>query len=232
MISPPQLLIVDDDASIRRLYRRLFDASGYRARVAESVKKAIALARDPATRPDLILCDVVMPGVDGVDLLRALHAAPETSSIPAILMTGADLPRGMMALAVKALGIGPVHLKGGPVEELLARVTAALDGRERRALGISVDGHKMKVWIGGQCLPDLPARRFQLLCALLDQSGPHGREELLAKVWAGKDNLNVVDVTIMRLRQDLKPFPFVRIDTVPAGYQLSIDESPPPREAA
>lgn len=219
---PPRVLVVDDEREQRRLFQRMFEAHGLEARVAASACEALELIGAAAARPDLILSDIAMPGVDGIALIKALRAAPETASIPVILMSGQAFPKGLLEVAAEALRVGPVFRKGGEFGSLLSHVRSRLRAPCPSQQGIVIDSIKRTVWIGDSRLPELPARRFQLLCALLREPRAMSREELLDRVWDGKDNLNVVDVTVLRLRQDLQDFPFLRIETVPAGYRLLI----------
>lgn len=215
---PHRVLVVDDESLQRRLFRRQLEAHGLKAVAASSAAEALAMTRRGDEAPHLILCDISMPEIDGVVFVKALRAAPETAHIPVILMTGLSLPTGLMEAAAEALDVGPVHLKGGPFPALLARIRARL--QEPPAKDIVVDPIQRTISIDGRRLPELPARRFQLLCALLRRPRAVSREELLERVWNGKENLNIVDVTVMRLRQDLKFLPFLRIETIPAGYRL------------
>lgn len=219
---PYRVLVVDDEVEQQRLFRRLFEMHGLETRVAASAYEALALCRNAAGRPDLILSDIAMPGLDGAAFIKLLRAAPETASIPMIMMSGQALPSGLLEAAADALDTGPVFLKGGDLMPLLSRVMSLLQAPGRSKLGIVIDSFKRTIRIGGVQLPELPARRFQLLCALLHEQRAMSREELLDRVWDGKDNLNIVDVTVLRLRQDLKDLPFLRIETVPAGYRLVI----------
>ncbi|MBI3563757.1 MAG: response regulator transcription factor [Elusimicrobia bacterium] len=220
-----RVLVVDDETQQRRLYRRLLEADGYVVLDAASAREALRVVAGAASRPDLILCDVAMPGTDGVALVRALLAAPETSAIPVILMTGLSIPRGVLDAASEALGIVPVFVKGGDPAALLERAALLIRANAPRRAGVVVDPLKRVVRVGGLRLPELPARRFQLLCALLREPREMSREELLERVWDGKDNLNVVDVTVLRLRRDLRGYPSLRIETMPAGYRLVVGAS-------
>lgn len=221
-MSRHRVLVVDDESEQRRLFHRLFEAHGFEARVAASACEALELIGDAADRPELILSDIAMPGLDGVALIKALRAAPETASIPVILMSGQALPRGLLEVAAEALSVGPVFKKGSEFGALLPRVLSLLRAPGPSKRGIVIDSLKRTVWIGNVRLPELPARRFQLLCALLREPRAMSREELLDGVWDRKDNLNVVDVTILRLRQDLKDCPSLSIETVADGYRLLI----------
>lgn len=221
-----RVLVVDDESEQRRVYRRLLETHGLEVRSASSAAEALEITADGERCPHLILSDIAMPGMDGVSLLKILRSNPDTAEIPAILMTGLELPPGLMAAAAEALGVGPVHLKGGAFADLLARIQEQLR-TPPRAKGVVVDPVQRTIWIDGRRLPALPARRFQLLCALLRQPRELSREELLDAVWDAKDNINVVDVTVLRLRRDLRDFPLLRIETVPAGYRLVIGGFPP-----
>lgn len=219
---------MDDESAQRRVFHRLFETHGFEARTAPSALEALRIAQDPATRPDFVLSDIAMPGMDGVAFIKFLRAAPETAAIPALLMTGWPLPLGMLELAAETLDAGPVFIKGGEFPSLIARVTERLRSPAPHKGGVVIDAVKRTVTIDGFRLPELPARRFQLLCALLSRPEVIGREELLRQVWFGSDNPNIVDVTIMRLREDLKHLPFLSIFTAPSGYRLVVGPPPPP----
>jgi len=79
------ILAVDDEANVTRLEQVLLQRSGYR--VVTAADGMQALARLEEERPDLILADITMPHLDGIELLRRLKANPETASIPVILVT-------------------------------------------------------------------------------------------------------------------------------------------------
>ncbi|MDE2512211.1 MAG: response regulator transcription factor [Elusimicrobia bacterium] len=219
-MSPPRVLVVDDEHLQRRVFRRCLEMNGLKILEAGSAAAAIEIVRDAASRPDLVLCDIGMPGMDGIILAKALRTAPETSAIPVILMTGLSLPDGMMAVASDTLDVGPIFIKGDGLESLVNRVKELLEIRPNSA--IAVDHVRRSIRIGGLRVPELPARRFQLLCALIRCPEGISREELLEQVWNAHDNPNVVDVTMLRLRADLKGFPALRIETKGAGYRLVI----------
>lgn len=221
---PSRVLVVDDENEQRRVFRRLLESRDLAVSCAGSAAEALDMLAGTAPLPHLILSDIAMPGMDGVAFVKRLRARAETAAIPAILMSGLPLPAGLLAAAAEALAIGPIHLKGAPFEGLLAQIDAKLEPA-KDARRVVIDPLKRAVWIGGDRLPPLPPRRYQLLCALLGEERAMTREELLAQAWDGNDNPNVVDVTILRLRLDLKALPFLRIETTPAGYRLTIDRA-------
>jgi CheY-like chemotaxis protein len=80
------VLVVDDDDDQRATYAMVLEAAGYR--VVESAHGLIAIAKAIALRPDLVLLDLSMPGLDGCQTCRWLKGTPETSGIPVIMLTG------------------------------------------------------------------------------------------------------------------------------------------------
>jgi DNA-binding response OmpR family regulator len=215
------VLVVDDDSAQRRFFRRLFESGGLTVQSAASGAEALEMTAGSDRLPGLILSDIAMPEMDGVSLLRRLRENSATAAIPAILMTALPLPIGLMEAAVESLRIGPMHIKGSPNDVLLERVLANLN-KGPRAGGVVIDALKRTIWIDDYQLPELPARRFQLLCALLNHPLGMSREALLNQVWDGKDDINIVGVTVLRLRGDLKSVAFLSIETVGDGYLLRI----------
>ena len=84
----PEVLIVDDQPANLDVLRRLLERDGYSLSVAHNGPRGIELAR--ATRPDIILLDVVMPGMDGYEVCRRLQAEPDTAGIPVVFITARD----------------------------------------------------------------------------------------------------------------------------------------------
>ena len=82
------ILIADDDESVRSLCRLVLENEGYSVLEAEDVPTCVAQTR--AEKPNLVLLDWMMPGVDGMDALRILKSSPETRSIPVVMLTALD----------------------------------------------------------------------------------------------------------------------------------------------
>lgn len=122
-----RVLVVDDEAAILELARRALGARGYEVDTAEDGERALACAR--ARKPDVIVSDVMMPNLDGRDLVRALRADPAFTLVPVIFLTARTTP----ADRVEGLRLGaddylpkPFHL-----EELALRVANAAKHRRR-----------------------------------------------------------------------------------------------------
>src|ERR1044071_722143 len=85
---PKKILLVDDDALVRETVRLALRHGGYDVRVVEEPAKAPDLAKQD--QPDLILMDLYMPNVDGLELCRRLKKEPKTAKIPVVLFTGSE----------------------------------------------------------------------------------------------------------------------------------------------
>jgi DNA-binding NarL/FixJ family response regulator len=120
-----RILLIEDEPQMRRNILRMLELEGFTAIGAEDGVQGVASAT--AVRPDLILCDVTMPGMDGYNVLAKLHENPLTASIPFIFLTAkgerADLRAGMN------LGADDYLVKPVAIAELLA----AIDARFARA---------------------------------------------------------------------------------------------------
>ncbi|MBX3745066.1 MAG: response regulator transcription factor [Verrucomicrobiae bacterium] len=116
------VLVIEDEPEMRRNITRLLKLEGYEAIPAEDGRAGLELAR--RSRPDLILCDVMMPAMDGHEVLQALRSEPEGRSVPFIFLTAkgekADLRGGMN------LGADDYLTKPVDNDELLAAVAARL----------------------------------------------------------------------------------------------------------
>ncbi len=124
-----RVLIVEDEATVRLVIREVLERSGYE--LAEAADGTEGLAKAERFRPDVILLDVVLPGLDGSELCRRLKANPATNQIPVIFLTGVEDD----VLYSLASEVGAVACISKPfhMETLEAVVEGALDSAERRA---------------------------------------------------------------------------------------------------
>ena len=128
-LSPsPILLVVEDEPDIQSLLKEHFAAEGYAILTASTGSDAIVQAK--SRRPDLILLDVMMPGMSGFDVCNILRDLPETRQTPIIFLTAmAETPRKIMGLR---LGATDYVTKPFDLRELTARVEVALRNRLER----------------------------------------------------------------------------------------------------
>ncbi|OGR80918.1 MAG: hypothetical protein A2X32_00685 [Elusimicrobia bacterium GWC2_64_44] len=122
----PTLLIIDDDADFTTIEAAHFTKQGYRVEVAMNGKDGLAKAA--AVKPDIILLDIMMPGMNGIEVLRELEAGEETTDVPVVVMSGKYFDQGMINLFsqegnCRAFVAKPVVLEQlqRKVEELLGK---------------------------------------------------------------------------------------------------------------
>ena len=118
----PFLLCVDDDQEQLKLYRLFFGLSGFEVVVASGGQEAVEVAQ--ASRPDLILMDMMMPGKDGCQAAAEIKADPGLADIPIILVTAAQPHR--LADQAAGIGIDLILSKTIPPQELLANIRILL----------------------------------------------------------------------------------------------------------
>jgi two-component system cell cycle response regulator DivK len=121
------VLVVEDNAQNRKLARDLLQVHGYRTLEAETGEQGVALAAERT--PDLVVMDIHLPGMSGIDALAKLRAAPETRAIPVLAFTASVMPKDrsvIMAAGFDAFVSKPINL-----EMFLAAVATAI--AQRRA---------------------------------------------------------------------------------------------------
>jgi len=227
------LLLVDDDAVLRRSLAFNLERAGYRVSTAASAEDALALAhRD---QPDLVLLDIGLPGMDG---LEALHHFRERVGVPVIFLTARR--RELDQVLGLELGADDYITKPFDLDVLLARIKAVLRRSQRPTPSpaepmplvvgdLVIDPGAHMVTVRGRPL-DLPPREFDLLHTLALEAGRViSVDDLLARVWGAEyeGEPQVVYVHIRWLREKLEEDPHYprRIITVRgAGYKLEPQE--------
>ena len=205
---PDLITIIEDDESIREMLRYYFHSVGYGVEDFESGEDYFQAVHD--VQPDLYILDIMLPGMDGLELLRRLRGAPDTAHIPVIMLTArtAELDR------VKGLeqGADDYVVKPFGIMELQARVKAVLrrTGRPQTPAilkydGLEIDPAAREVRRDG--IPvELTYKEFELLKLLCENRGTVlTRDDILHAVWdydfAGETR--TVDMHVKTLRQKL-----------------------------
>lgn len=208
-MTEPLVLMVEDDAGVRRVLRTTIEAQG--CRVIEAATGADALRRMAAERPDLVLLDLGLPDRDGLELIREWRG---WSKVPILVLSA----RGDEATKIRALDLGADDYVTKPFAggELLARLRAALRRNERRGAppvfeseGLRIDAAARLATIKGQPVK-LSRREWDVLRLLvLDAGKVVGHRQILEKVWgpAQAEQSQYLWVYIGHLREKLEPDP-------------------------
>jgi two-component system, OmpR family, alkaline phosphatase synthesis response regulator PhoP len=221
-----QILVVEDDPDIADLIRHYLEKSGHAVQVLGS--GAAVLPKVRGERPDLIVLDLMLPGLDGLMVCQALRSDPLTAAIPIIMVTA----RGEEADRIAGLDLGADDYVTKPfsAKELAARVSALLRRTQRadpaqpvvRYGPITIDSGRHVVTVDGQEVR-LTAKEFLLLLYLVEHRGRVlSRDLLLTDVWGYQytGGTRTVDVHIRRLREKV-PVLAGAIETIKQfGYKL------------
>ncbi len=204
-----KVLVVDDEKDIVDLVRYHLEKEGFHCRQAADGISALKLTRE--YRPDLLVLDLMLPGLDGLEVCRQLRQDAATAHLPILMLTA----RGEEVDRVVGLEVGADDYVVKPFSprELVARVKAILRRtREpvpsaRRVGELDVDEARHHVTVKGAAV-ELTAKEFGLLTTLLRANGRVlSREQLLEAVWgypnAAEIESRTVDVHIRRLREKL-----------------------------
>ena len=222
-----QILIVEDDADIAESLRYNFEREGFRPVIAESGEKGLRLALDEKYPPDLILLDLMLPGMSGMELCRRLRREPLTEKTPIIMLTA----KAAETDKISGLNIGADDyiVKPFSVKEVIARVRAVLRRVEKDVIeqyedeNLSIDFADMRVACGGEEVR-LTRKEFALLEHLIKNSGRVAtRQQLLDNVWGYSyfGDTRTLDVHIRRLRQKLGDCGESIETVVGIGYRFS-----------
>ena len=204
-----RILVVDDEPDAIELIRFNLKASGYEVLTAEDGEEALAKARKFS--PDMILLDVMLPEIDGLEVCKILRRDPATASLPIIMLTAkaSEIDRvlglefGADDYVTKPFSPRELMLR---VRNLLKRKESSKEEVERfQVRDIELDVSKYEVKIMGQPI-DLTPTEFKLLQILMERKGRvQSRDRLLQDVW-GYDQLidtRTVDTHVRRLREKM-----------------------------
>lgn len=223
-----KILLVEDEAPIREMLGYTLMKEGYTFREAADVEEARPLLADD--RPDLLLLDWMLPGMNGVDYARRIRNNPDTRDIPIIMLTA----RGEEADKVRGLDTGADDYITKPfsTRELLARIRAVMRRTKNTDVegiisvkGLALDPETFRVTVDEKIVEISPTEFRLLHFFITHPERVYTRGQLLDQVWG--QNVYVeertVDVHIRRLRKTLEPYNYSHlIQTVRSvGYRFS-----------
>jgi len=205
------VLVVDDEPTIGEVVSRYLQRAGYETRVAEDGLEALDAVAESA--PDLIVLDLMLPGLDGLEVMRRVRAEDRASAIILLTAKGDESDR----IIGLRLGADDYVVKPFSPAELVARVDAVLrrvdtvgvDEPPLRFGDLEIDPAARRVRVG-ESEPALTAREYDLLLFLARHPGrAFTRNELMDHVWqyAFYTDTSTVTVHIRRLRAKLEPAP-------------------------
>ena len=232
MVKIPKILVVDDEENIRALVRFNLEKAGYQIMEASNGKNALEIIAED--RPDLIILDLMLPVIDGLDVCRKLKGSLITSAIPIIMLTAkSDEVDRVIGLE---LGADDYLTKPFGPRELIARIKAVLRrsilpattanvAKELHFGSLLINLTNYAAYLSGDKL-ELTLKEFELLCLLVQNPNQaFSREKLLENIWGYEyyGDTRTVDVHIRHLRAKLEKAPEIAnaIETVRGiGYRL------------
>ena len=232
----PRILVVEDEPDIAALIAYQLTREGFRVETAATGPDAISAVNRAV--PDLMILDLMLPGMSGDEVLEVLREEPATQSTPVLILTAKkqqeDRIRGL------ELGADDYLTKPFSPRELVLRVQAILrrfqegpadpGGRVLKLGGLTLDATAHRVSLDGEELTLTPTE-FRLLQALLERPGrTQSRRQLLERAWdvesriADRIQTRTVDMNVRRLRAKLGPLG-AWVETVRGfGYRLQVPE--------
>jgi two-component system, OmpR family, phosphate regulon response regulator PhoB len=206
----PRVLLVEDEDDLREILAYNFRSAGFDVACAARGRDALRLARDPV--PDLVLLDLMLPDISGLEVCRTLKADPITRDTPILVLTakGEEMDR----VVGFELGADDYVVKPFSVRELLLRAqailrrgrTAPAEASRDAVFGVlRIDRGAHRVWVGEDAV-ELTALELRLLLVLFDRRDRvQTRTVLLDDVWGIKADVTTrtVDTHVKRLREKL-----------------------------
>ncbi|MEC7487168.1 MAG: response regulator transcription factor [Verrucomicrobiota bacterium] len=225
----PQILVIDDEPDVTDLLKYSLELKGYNVHALNNPIEFVSKVRDLS--PNLIILDIMMPELDGMQLCQIIRSDPIIKSTPIIFLSA----RSEVEDRVKGLehGADDYLTKPFSTEELLLRVEGLLrrtklikaetSNSRIQIAGVIIDDALHELTVDGNHIP-VTATEFRLLKLLMERKGRvQSRERLLASVWNYDSNIETrtVDTHIRRLREKLGPYHHL-IETVRGvGYRAT-----------
>lgn len=225
-----KVLVVDDEENIRMLVKFNLEKAGYEVLEASDGNKAIETAVN--STPDIVILDLMLPGIDGLEVCRNLKRHPRTAALPIIMLTAkSDEIDRVIGLE---LGADDYMTKPFSQRELVARIKAVLrrsnvavgNGEELLLGRLRMNFSQYEAWLDNEKL-ELTPKEYELLKLLAENAGKvFSREQLLEKIWGYEyfGDTRTVDVHVRHLRAKLERVPEMAeaIETVRGvGYRLA-----------
>jgi len=207
-----RILIVDDEEDILEFIKYNLEKENFQVNTANNGKKGLSIAE--AENPDLIILDIMMPEMDGVEVCRQLRSKPNFDNTIITFLSG----RGEDYSQIAGLDVGGDNYITKPIRPrvLISRIKALLRRKNRigekplenilKIKDLTIDREKVIVQVGGGKSIDLAKKEFELLSLLTSRPGKvFTREEIFRKIW-GNDIIvgnRTIDVHIRKIREKI-----------------------------
>ena len=221
-----RILSVEDDPELQHLIGLTLRNAGYEVHYAftgkEGYEKVMGL------NPDLVILDMMLPVMSGLEVIKKLKAHESSREIPIIVTTAYYDSAALVENSVRTIGAVDYLKKPVRMEELVRAVRRAVMDQKLRTPVIQTSLRKgviradpkyRTVWVHDRLAATLTRTRFALLKTLLESNGQVRRDTLMKRVWGEDGTETNLEKTIQRLREDLGS-EGVRIQTTAEGYEL------------
>ena len=219
-----KVLIIEDDGDLQQILSVVFNRQGYELHYAfngkEGYDKMVAL------QPDVVLLDLMLPVLNGVEVIKLATTNTSLKDIPIIVMTAHGDKADMLEHSIKAQGVRAYMKKPfelGDIRSLVRRMLAQYPRNPVAAAQVAkgevrLDVKFRTVWVSDRRVATLSPMKAKVLELLLQAKGAVKRETLL-KVWGDSSSVPALEKTIQRLREDLGA-EGRRLQTTPEGYEI------------
>jgi two-component system, OmpR family, alkaline phosphatase synthesis response regulator PhoP len=206
----PNILIVEDDLAVRDIVQIALEREGMSVEAVGDGESALKRFRSAGTF-DLVLLDIMLPGIDGISLCQELR---KSSDVPVVMLTARDGERSV----VLGLEVGADDYVTKPISplEVVSRVRAHLRRRRMNAPdqrlafpGLVIDLLRRQVWVGENRV-DLTAAEFEVLSSLAAHPGwVYSRQQIMEQLWDGEfyGELRTADVHVRNIRRKIETDP-------------------------
>mgnify|MGYP001587523125 FL=1 len=206
-----KILLIEDDEAFRKTLAKTLGMNGYEVIGAAAGKPGVEQAR--REQPDLVILDLALPGMHGLEVCQKLKEDVVTAGIPILILTGSD--QDGLDIVCLDFGADDYMAKPPKTERLLAHCRVLLRRSGRRSEGgkltlgsLELDYRRKSVILDGKDYPHLTPREFGILYELaLHSPMPQDRESLYLKLWGmtppSKISLRTIDVHVRRIRLKL-----------------------------
>lgn len=221
-----RLLVIEDDAEVQEFIRFALARREFDVDFASTGREGCVLAE--ARKPNLIILDMGLPDINGVEVCLKLRGNPATKNIPIIAMSAMDGTGGVLETALRELGAADYLPKPFGENELLqhmspllGRMPAARAGGDMLVRGrVRLDADGRRVWTDDRLVPRIGHKQFDLLHVLIKNADGVSRKQLESFLWNGAENSKALNMTVIRLRRVLGFGENEGIIAIPLGYKL------------